>query len=257
MAGKRGTEPRTTAMENHYSEEEIERCTITDRREIVFLLRGLIKQGHRFSVLFQEGRQSFLTVLIEVSEANERIYFDIGGSPETNRAFLNAEHSTFTTYVEGIRIQFSVKKGEETSLRGERVFAVPLPRSLLRLQRRELFRVELPTANPYLCRIRRGSPQEEVVPLHDISIGGIGVRSTKPLNYEQLEVLENCWIDLHEAGMLQVRLEVRYVASLTGRTGKPLWHIGCKFLALTPANEVLIQRFMARIEAERRALSAG
>jgi hypothetical protein len=33
--------------------------------------------------------------------------------------------------------------------------------------------------------------------------------------------------------------------------------MGCRFINLTPLNETLIQRFMARTEAERKALSAG
>jgi hypothetical protein len=54
-----------------------------------------------------------------------------------------------------------------------------------------------------------------------------------------------------------VTLEVRYVNPLESRTGKPLWHLGCQFVKLSPANETLVQRFMARIEAERRAMAAG
>ena len=244
-------------MDNTYSEEEIERCTLRNRREIVFQLRGLIKQGQRISVIFQEGRQSFLTVLIEVSEANDRLYFDIGGSTESNKAFLSADHSAFSTYVDGIRIQFTARKSREMVLHGEPVFAVPIPTSMLRLQRREVFRVPLPTTKPYTCRIRHGSPQEEALSLHDISVGGIGILSTKPLDYEQLELLENCWIDLHEAGVLAVTLEVRYVNPLASRSGKPLWHLGCRFVEMSALNETLIQRFMARVEAERRALLAG
>ena len=136
-------------MDNTYTEEEIERCTLHNRREIAYQLRGMVKRGDRVSVLFQEGRQSFLTVLIDVSEADGLIYFDIGGSPETNQAYLKAAHSTFTTHIDGIRLQFSVGPGKETRFGGERVFAVPLPKSLLRLQRREVFRLALPSAKPH------------------------------------------------------------------------------------------------------------
>jgi c-di-GMP-binding flagellar brake protein YcgR len=244
-------------MDNTYTDEEIERCTLSNRREIVFLLRGLIKRGDRVSVIFQEGRQSFLTVLIDVSAEDGFLYFDVSGSPEINQAFLKAEHSTFTTVVEGIRIQFSTKKCRETTLRGERVFAASLPQSMLRLQRREFFRLQLPTVKPFVCRIRRGTPGEKTLPIHDISVGGIGIVSPHPLDYEQMELLENSWVDLAETGVLAVTLEVRYISEIANRTGRPHWHLGCKFVALSPLNETIIQRFMAKIEAERRALSAG
>ena len=244
-------------MENNYSEEEIERCTLSNPHEIVFQLKSLIKRGDRVSVIFQEGRQSFLTILLDVSARDGVFYFDIGGSTETNQAFLKAENCTFTTFVEGIRIQFAGKKCRQTKLGGEPVFAAQIPGSMLRLQRREVFRLQLPSTKPFTCRVRRGSPQEALLPLHDISVGGIGILSTTPLDYVQLEKLENCWLDLRESGMIHCALEVRYVNAMEGRTGKPLWHMGCKFINPPPSDETLIQRFMARIEAERRVLAAG
>ncbi len=244
-------------MENNYSEEEIERCTLTNPHEIVFQLKSLIKRGDRVSVIFQEGRQSFLSVLLDVSAAEGLVYFDIGGSNEINQAFLKTENCTFTTFVEGIRIQFAGKQCRETKLRGEPAFAAQIPRSMLRLQRREVFRLQLPSTKPFTCRVRRGSPQEALLPLHDISVGGVGILSTTPLDYSQLERLDNCWIDLRESGMINATLEVRYVNAMESRTGKTLWHMGCKFVDLPPSDETLIQRFMARIEAERRALAAG
>jgi c-di-GMP-binding flagellar brake protein YcgR len=244
-------------MTNSYTDNDIERCTLTGRREIVFQLRGLIKQGERISVTFNSGQNSFLTVLIDVSDDDANLYFDIGGSDETNRAFLRADHCTFTSIVEGIRIQFPAPQAREKTLRGEKVFVVPVPKTLLRLQRRDMFRLQLPSSKPYICRIRRSSPQELALPLHDISIGGIGVLSTEKLAFEPLEILDNSWIDLRDSGALALTLEVRYITELESRNGKPLWHMGCQFIKLSALNETLIQRFMGRLEAERRALIAG
>ena len=132
-----------------------------------------------------------------------------------------------------------------------------MPPSLLRLQRREAYRLQLPQTKPYICRVCRGSPEEKALPIYDISVGGIGVEVSEQLAYEAQQVLENCWIDLREAGMIDVTIEVRYLMEKEARSGKTLWHMGCMFLNLSPAKETQIQRFMARVEAERRALSAG
>ena len=243
-------------MNNAYTDDDLRRCTLSGRREILFQLRSLIRQNERVSVSFDEGRQSFLTVLIDVFEDEGYLTFDIGGSEETNRAFLKAERCVFVGVVEGIRIQFSAPQARKITINDEQVFAVALPRSLLRLQRREAFRLQLPTIKPFICRIRRGSPEEAALPLYDISVGGIGVKVAEPIEYEPMAILENSWIDLRDSGMLAVTLEVRYVMSTESRTGKKLFHMGCRFLNLSPLNETLIQRFMAHIEAERRALLA-
>jgi hypothetical protein len=97
---------KKNTMDNTYSDEELERCTLHSPREVIFQLRGMIKRGDRVTVLFQEGRQSFLTVLLDVSEDKGLLYFDIGGSNEMNQAFLKSEQSTFTTHIDGVRIQF-------------------------------------------------------------------------------------------------------------------------------------------------------
>ena len=244
-------------MDTTFSDEEIENCTLRSPREILFQLKGLIKRNEPISVLFQEGRQSFLTVLLGVSEEAGLLYFDIGGSDETNDAFLKSEQSTFVTFVDGIRYQFSARKGRKLTHGGGPALAVPLPASLLRLQRRQFFRLALPTTKPYICRICRGTAQEKAIPVHDISVGGIGILSPQPIDFEPLEKLENSWIDLHDSGVLAVTLEVRYIATRENRTGKALWHVGCKFLSLSPLNDTLIQRFIARLQAERKALQAG
>lgn len=244
-------------MDNTYSDEEIERCTLTSPHEIGFLIKNLVKRGDRISVIFQEGRQSFLTVLLGVSTKEGVFYFDIGGCNDINQAFLKAESCTFSAFVDGVRIQFSAKGCSETKLDGERAFVAPIPSRLLRLQRREVFRLQLPSTKPFTCRLRRGTQKEELLPLHDISLGGIGILMPNALKYEQLERLENCWLDLRENGTVHCTLEVRYVNAMKSRTGKPLWHMGCRFINLPPPAETLIQRFMAKIEAERRTLAAG
>ena len=244
-------------MSNTQTEEDLERCTLSGRREILFQLRTLIRQKVRVSVTFDEGRQSFLTVLIDVSEDRDRLYLDIGGSDDTNRAFLNSERCQFSAIVDGIRIQFAGRQPQLVKLAGEQVLAVALPKSLLRLQRRDAFRLQLPSTKPYICRFQRGTPDEQAMPLYDISVGGIGIQLPENPEYQAMQRLENCWLDLRESGTFPVTIEIRYITLSESRLNKPIWHIGCKFIDLSPANETLIQRFMARIEVERRALSAG
>ena len=238
-------------------DQELARFTLTGRREIVLQLRNLIRSKERVLVTFDEGRQSFLTVLIELYEENNLLFFDIGGSEELNRLFLRSERCQFSCVVAGIRMQFSGRQPRLVKLSGEKALAVDIPGTLLRLQRREAFRLTLPSTKPYLCRTRRGTPDEHEFPIYDISVGGIGIQIAQAPALEALQILDNCWIDLRESGLIGVALEIRYVTKFESRQSRPFWHIGCKFIDLSPNNETLIQRFMARIEVERRALATG
>ena len=244
-------------MPNTQNDADLERCTLSGRREIVFQLRNLIRQKQRISVTFDEGRQSFLSVLIDLSEEKDTLYFDISGSEESNRAFLRCERCQFSGIVGGIRIQFSARQARLVQFAGERVFAIALPKTLLRLQRREAFRLQLPSGKPYLCHLQRGTADEMTLPLYDISVGGLGIQVAEKPQFEAMELLENSWLDLRESGAFPITLEVRYIMATESRARKPLWHMGCRFVNLPLANETQIQRFMARIEVELRALTAN
>lgn len=238
------------------TEEEIQRCTLTGKREVVYYLQVLTKQKEPITVSFGHNHNSFLTLLIGVNDDTGWLYLDVGGSEMINHAFLKADHLTFSTMVDGIQYRFTTGAGRETKVAGERVFAVPLPKALLRLQRREFYRLQLPQSHPFVVRIKRGLPGERSLPIFDISVGGIGIQTQEFLDYGQTEILENCRLDLRDFGFLSAALEVRYISSVTTKAGRTLWHMGCRFVKLTPADETLIQRFMARMESELKSLTA-
>lgn len=241
-------------MPNLYTDEEIERCTLSDRREIVFQLRNLLRKKEWISVSFAEGQQHFLTVLVDVSEKNDRCYFDIGGSKGLNEKFLAADSCLFSSTLDGIRIHFSGAAPRLARLKGEEVFSVPLPKSLIRLQRRDSYRLQLPSARPYYCHVQTEDTEEMVLPLYDISVGGFGVQVASKLPFEPLDRFEDCWIDLREQGKLNVIAEVRYIMPTENRARKPVWHMGCQLISPALADETTLQRFIARVEVERRSL---
>ncbi len=239
------------------TDEDVERCTLSSRPDILFELRNLARQNERISVSFDEGRQTFLTIIIDVSESEGLLYFDIGGSEDINAAFLKSERAVFVGLVGGIRIQFTVGRSRIATHDGEPAFVTALPRSVLRLQRREAYRLQLPLVAPYRCRIRKSADETINLPLYDISVGGVGFQVPEQPRVAAMERFAGCRIDLREGGLLSVTIEVRYILAVQSRTERPLWHIGCQFIKPSPLNETLIQRFMARIESERRAIAAG
>ncbi len=244
-------------MDLQHTDDDLERCTLNSPPDVLFELRNLVRQNEKISVIFDEGRKSFLTILIDASEKDGNLYFDIGGSEDVNQAFLRSERAVFVGVVGGIRIQFTVRGSRIATLGGEPAFAVALPKTLLRLQRRDAFRLLLPVTVPYRCRIRKGPDEAIVLPLYDISVGGVGFQVPAPPKLVSMERLTNSRLDLREGGLLSVTLEIRYVLAVQSRTDKPMWHIGCQFIKISPLNETLIQRFMARIEAERRAVQTA
>ena len=243
-------------MENRYSDEEIERCTLSSQSEIVFQIRDLIKRQSQLSVIFQEGQQSFLTILLDIFPHDGHFCFDVSGSAEVNQAFLNAESCSLSTSVDGINIRFSIKNFQKTTLNGAPAFIAPIPTRMIRLQRRDVFRLQLPSIRPFYCHIGKDGSEDTVHPLCDISVGGVGLLA-KATDYELFDRLDNCWIDLRESDIIRCTLEVRHISEAKNRVDKQYWHVGCRFVDPSRTDEMLVQRFMTRIETERRLLSSA
>ncbi|MDR1367769.1 MAG: PilZ domain-containing protein, partial [Candidatus Accumulibacter sp.] len=154
----------------------------------------------------------------------------------------------------GVRVHFSSDSPRLARVKGEEVFSISLPKTLIRLQRRDSYRLQLPSMRPYYCHVRADDTEDMALPLYDISVGGFGVQIASRFPFEPLERFEDCWIDLREQGKLSVIAEIRYIMPAENRARKPVWHMGCQLISPALADETVLQRFIARIEVERRSL---
>ncbi|HTZ00153.1 MAG TPA: flagellar brake protein [Rhodocyclaceae bacterium] len=239
-------------------EEELDEFATTYRREIVFNLRQLIDRGERVSVVFDEGRETFLTVLLAVDEEDGVLVFDWGGSEESNRRFLKSERNFFVCAPQGVHNQFLTGPARQVTHKGRRAFAVALPKKYTRLQRRQTFRLVLPITQRPVCRLPApagGNPP--TFPVVDIGLGGIGMDIPTPTgDYLPGRVLAGATIDLKNFGVLKADLEIRFVGTIQ-RGEKQVGHLGCRFVDLSPAQEHQLQKFITHVQREERAHLAG
>lgn len=239
-------------------DESVEAYTITFRREIIFYLRQLINDVDPVSVMFNEGQDTILTVLLDLDDEKGLLYLDWGSSEETNRRFLKSERNFFVSLPQGVRNQFTTGMPREIKYQGRRAFAVPLPERYVRLQRREYFRLVLPMTQRAPCTLIQ--PESEAtmqLSVVDIGIGGVGLNIPAlsfPLDTGQ--VFEKARIELKDQPPLELPLEIRHVEEIQKGT-KTVQHIGCRFVKLSPAQENAIQKFMSNIQREERAKLGG
>lgn len=235
-------------------EENLESYTITFRREIVFYLRQLINDGERISVVFDEGRETVLTVLLDVDEENNTVIFDWGGSQSTNRRLLESPRSFFIANPHGVRNQFITARVWETTYQGRPAFATAIPDKYVRLQRREFFRMLLPMTQRRPCTFKM--PDAEKVwemSVIDLGLGGAGLEApVESLPFTVGQILPQVRIDLGKFGRIEVDLEIRYAGSAS-RGNKQVSRLGCHFVKLGRAQENDLQRFITHVQREERA----
>jgi c-di-GMP-binding flagellar brake protein YcgR len=236
------------------SEENLESFTITFRREVVFYLRQLINDGERINVVFDEGRETVLTVLLDVDEEKNVLVFDWGSNESTNRRLLASTRTFFIANPQGVRNQFITKRVWETSYKNRPAFATDIPDKYVRLQRREFFRMLLPMTQRRPCTFKM--PDSEKVwemSVIDLGLGGAGLEApVESLPFEVGQTLPKVRIDLGKFGRIEVDLEIRYAGS-TSRGNKPVSRLGCHFIKLGRAQENELQRFITHVQREERA----
>jgi flagellar brake protein len=233
--------------------EELDKFSTDHRREILFYLYQLIADGDRVSVVFNEGSEMFLTVLLAIDEAQNQLIFDWGGSEETNQKLLNSERNFFVCAPHGVKNQFLAGAVRETVHQGRRAFVTQLPTRYTRLQRREFFRLVLPLTRRPLCSLTQDEGKPEQFQVIDISIGGLALETpsaTPP--FELGQRLPGSVIELKDGHVLEVTLEVRNVSQLQ-RGNKFVGRVGCQFIELTHHDEHVLQRFITDVQREERA----
>ena len=240
------------------SETQVDdRFRLTAARPIAFMLAGFARDNVPFSVLFQAGKEMFLTTLLAVQADKGLLIFDCSGSQDTNRLFMASERQVFVGRPGGIHVQFSCGTVSEMIYGGSKAFSVALPKTLVRLQRREFFRIETPLTRPLLFFGRLPDGHLLSLAVHDISVNGLSLSAPSlPPGLSQGLVLANCHFALAgEPNELFFAVAVRHQTELELRAGSRQWRIGLTFQNLSGNDENRIQRYIARVERERHELS--
>ncbi len=231
--------------------------------EIAAVLRALVQRRSLVSAYFNRGRSFLLTAVLELDMDAGELVLDCGREEETNRQALLAEQLLLTASVDQVKVQFKLGKLSETRQGGLPAFRAALPEELLRLQRREYFRLTTPVTRPvkFVSAIRRsdGSVLLVEASLLDISGGGIGLMAAPSLAalLQRGAVLPDCKVSLPDEGLLVAHLSVRNKLDVTTRGGSHYVRVGCQFIALPAARMSMVQRYITRVERERKARISG
>ncbi|HQR02812.1 MAG: flagellar brake protein [Proteobacteria bacterium] len=253
-----GADPSLPAAQTLLEPADYDQYMLYSKHGILFVIRALIAQLSQMTVFF--GDNLLLTAVIAVDETS--IILDYGASMEVNRRVVEADKLFCVTSLEKVKIQFILRGLEKIEYEGRPAFRAALPDAVLRLQRREYYRLTMPITRPLVAVIRiplkDGLLHEQAVNVADISGGGIAmVVPPEGMVLQPGMEFPDCSIDLPEIGMVSAPLRVCSVFELTLRSGVRLHRSGCQFVNLSPAMTTLIQRYIIKTERERKARESG
>ena len=244
-----------TGLENWHDYE------VTSRREIVALLRGIFAKNQLIRMLIHGEADVCVTSILHVDADNDSLVLDYSINKEQNARILAAGRVLFETSLDKIRILFAADQVRESAFEGGTALRIAIPDSLIRLQRREYYRMATPVSNPVRAVVPMPPELGEgnmVFPLADISCGGIAILDNKLLLGNTIGIhFADVRIDLPDIGAVQTGLEVRNSLDMTLLNNKSNRRLGCAFVDITRGNLALVQRYITKLERERNARIAG
>lgn len=239
--------------------EAQEKYLIKKKKAIAQTLGLLAQKKCLVTGHFAEDKNPLLTLILDVLKDKNLVILDYGPNESTNKKILGAGHVKFASSYEGVKASFSTKKIVKAKYQGQPVFALPIPETVLWLQRRESYRVKVPRSEPLKCQISTDGEEAVDYAVLDVSVGGIGIVDLK-FNFKRGKggvgsQLKNCRLVLPEVGEHPVTLEVRYHVPMDKHNRSEGQRIGCAFRELNYAVEAKIQQYMHMIELQRRRVS--
>jgi c-di-GMP-binding flagellar brake protein YcgR len=234
---------------------------VVSRREIIAFLRSIGEKNQLIRMLIHGEADVCVTSILGVDPDTNTVVLDRSINPEQNLRILAAKRVSFETSLDKIRILFASDGVSEVQFENGPALQITLPSTLVRLQRREFYRMATPVSNPVRAIIPM--PEElgggtAIFPLSDISCGGIAILDNKLMlgntignNYLL------CRIDLPDIGVVTTTLQIRNSLDLTLLNNKANRRLGCRFVDISRANMAMVQRYITKLERERNARVAG
>ena len=249
-------EPTDKPMKPDAGSIDQSKYLIYSRLEIATILNTLAKSGTMVTAYFGGGNDFILTSVVAARPEQGKVFVDYGADDEANERALKAKKITFVAAHERIKIQFAADALRPARLGGRDVFSMALPETLLRLQRREYFRITTPLTRPLVCVIPAQPGPAQIpaeVTIIDISCGGIAVMdSSDPAGIETGAHFNGCRIQLPELGEVSADITVRSTYEVTYRNGAKHRRAGCEFIDMRERDRALIQRYISKLERERK-----
>ena len=231
------------------------------RREVVALLRQLGERNQSIRMLIRGQGDVCVTTILTIDPERDIVLLDIPVDRDQHRRALEASQISFETTLDKIRIMFSSGPLAASTYDGRPALQLTIPETLIRLQRREYYRMPTPVTNPVMVTIPRapelgGGTQR--FPLVDISCGGICIFDNKhELGNTVGSSYLLCKIDLPDVGPVTTTLQIRNSIDMTLLNNKAQRRLGCAFVNMPRSGMAAVQRYITHLERERNARNAG
>jgi len=238
-------------------DDEYARFALHEPRQIVQVLRALVEARAMITASLVPGGHSCPTALLAVHDDGGLI-LDGNRHEATNRRMAAASRLVCSAQLDLVPIRFRLSTPTRITYDGYPAFSASAPESVLRLQRREMYRLQVSPAAPVTVHVGSDdvAPDATIAGLRVLDISGGGMAIAVPDGEESRFAARSrvapCLLRLADAEPVAVALEVAHIARYEVR-GVPMWRAGCRFVGMPAAFEQRVLQYIFQVERQRNA----
>lgn len=225
---------------------------LNNPREILAVLRDIANRHSRVALYYSEDASMVLTLLLAADETG--VWVDAAASPLDNRLIERSPRIILVSTHHQAKVQWVSSEVTQGLFQNMPAFFLPLPRKLLRLQRRNYFRLPNTEPDALKCHIRVPShpaPVRHELTVMDLSIGGMALVCVQ--DDVALEVgrhYPDCEIHLPGIGTIHPVIRVRSLFEVADRNGGTKRRAGCEFDRPDRDTVMKLQRYVAQMQLQ-------
>lgn len=216
------------------------------------LLNTIDEDEHELYVYLQADQTQFVTEILNIDWSSGLMWL---GTPYDKSLSSKCNGSTsyvMVSFPDGVKVQFAGIGILQSQYQGADALRVAIPRTIVRLQRRNYFRV---MADDELnSQVKIDIPTVSTpISLIDVSLAGCGLYlKTSPDAHQPGEIIQNVRLTLPDGeGSMLVELVVRNIKRMVDEP--EMAQLGCEMKMLERSSERRLQRFLLATERRQRA----
>ena len=242
---------QSTSIAPERDQKLLEEFSLSAEPTVRKLLNTIEGDEHELYVYLQADHTHFVTEILSIDWKAGLMWL---GTPYEKS--LSAHCNASTAYVmvsfpDGVKVQFAGIGILQSEYQGADALRIAIPKSIVRLQRRNYFRVVADEELNSQVKLEIPAVQAQAS-LIDISLAGIGFTiQTVASQHERGEIMKDVRLTLPDGeGSMLVELEVRNIKTMNDNP--ELVQLGCEMKMLDRGAERRLQRFLLATERRQR-----
>ena len=238
---------------------------VHSRKEMLSILQELVEKGTHVALYYDAAYNFIMTIVLAATE--DGIWLDVGPFSPDNKRVLLSDKLTLVSLHQHVKIQFEVHEIQSALFDDAEAFFIELPEYLVRIQRRDFFRLSTPQGTPIKCLIpfrphNPDGPEEQSAairefPVFDISGGGVSLLCEEgETGLQPGKEFQNCRITLPDIGVLTATLLVKNNIRFTTTDNMVKIRVGCELRHPSNREQDMLHHYINQLQSELLAKQA-